>query len=248
MNADHARLLAELKALARPIPPDGPTTDSYGGSGHLFYRIPVPERRAMVRRWIAANRKAAPEQVAALIDSLFEGESHEEKTLAALILDYHAGARRAAVPADLDRWLSHLNGWAEVDALCQNRFGAEEMLADWPAWRGLIERFSKDADINKRRASLVLLNAPVHYSDDPRFRDLALVVIDRLKAERGIAITKAVSWLLRSMIARHRATVERYLAEESESLPRIAVRETLVKLATGTKSGRSRRAINPRPA
>ncbi len=242
MNPDHADLLAELKALARPIPPDWPTTDSYGGSGHLFYRVGVPERRAMVRRWVAANKKAAPEDVLAVINSLFQGESHEEKTLAALLLDYHGAARLKAVPADLDRWLSHLNGWAEVDALCQNRFPAEEMLADWPAWRGMIEQFSKDADINKRRAAMVLLNSPVHYSDDPRFRDLALVIIERLMDERDILITKAVSWLLRSMITRHRAAVERCLEEQSARLPKIAVRETRTKLATGTKSGRSRRA------
>jgi 3-methyladenine DNA glycosylase AlkD len=241
MNPAHADLLAELKALARPIPPDWPTTDSYGGSGHLFYRVSVPERRTMARRWIAANKQAPTEDVLVVIDSLFQGESHEEKTLAALLLDYHAAARRKAVPADLDRWLSQLNGWAEVDSLCQNRFSAEEMLADWPAWRGMLERFSKDSDINKRRAAMVLLNAPVHKSDDPRFRDLALAVIERLMDERDILITKAVSWLLRSMAARHREAVERCLAEHAERLPKIAIRETRTKLATGTKSGRSKR-------
>jgi 3-methyladenine DNA glycosylase AlkD len=238
MKPAHADLLAELKALARPVPPDWPTTDSYGGSGHRFYRVPVPERRMMARRWITANRKASPEEVLAVIDSLFQGESHEEKTLAALLLDYHAAARRAAVPADLDRWLSHLNGWAEVDSLCQNRFPAEEMLADWPAWRGMIEQFSKGADINKRRAAMVLLNAPVSKSDDPRFRDLALGVIEQVMDERDILITKAVSWLLRSLVTRHRDAVVAYLDANADSLPAIAIRETRTKLKTGTKSGR----------
>jgi 3-methyladenine DNA glycosylase AlkD len=114
------------------------------------------------------------------------------------------------------------------------------MLADWPAWRGLIEQLSKDQNINKRRASLVLLNGPVRYSDDERFADLALAVIERLKVERAILITKAISWLLRSIVQRHLRAVEDYLAAQGPSLPRSAVRETNAKLATGVKSGRRR--------
>ena len=196
----------------------------------------------MARRWAAAHKAVSPTDVLAVVKSLLEGESHEEKILAALLLEYAPKARRAAAPADLERWLSHLNGWAEIDSLCQNRFGVDELLADWPAWRALIDRLSKDANINKRRAAMVLLNAPVHYSDDPRFRDLALVVIERLQSERAILITKAVSWLLRSMVTRHREAVERCLAEGADTLPKIAIRETKVKLATGTKSGRSKKA------
>ena len=120
-------------------------------------------------------------------------------------------------------------------------FGAEEMLGDWPAWKRLIEQLSISPNINKRRASLVLLNAPVHYSDDGRFGDLGFATIDRLKSERPILITKAISWLLRSMVTRRPEAVTRYLAENASSLPAIAVRETTTKIETGTKFGRSRR-------
>jgi 3-methyladenine DNA glycosylase AlkD len=116
------------------------------------------------------------------------------------------------------------------------------LAADWPAWARLVERLAGDRNINKRRAALVLLTAPTRRSDDPRFRDLALQVVERLKAERPILITKAVSWLLRSMAPRHAPVVADYLEANAASLPAIAVRETRVKLATGTKSGRSRRA------
>ncbi len=88
----------------------------------------------------------------------------------------------------------------------------------------------------------MLLAAPTRTSDDARFRDLAFAVVERLKAERPILITKAVSWLLRSMALRHGPAVTAYLEANAASLPAIAVRETRTKLATGTKSGRSRRA------
>ena len=149
-------------------------------------------------------------------------------------------ARKAVTPQDVDRWLGELTGWAEVDTLCQNLFTGEGMLADWPAWRGLFEGLSRDGNINKRRASLVLLTGPVRYGDDARFSDIAFAMIERLKGERDVLVTKAVSWLLRSLTTRHADAVARYLEANAATLPKIAVRETRTKLDTGTKSGRSR--------
>jgi 3-methyladenine DNA glycosylase AlkD len=62
-----------------------------------------------------------------------------------------------------------------------------------------------------------------------------------LKGERDILITKAVSWLLRSMSARHGPAVAAYLDASAASLPAVVVRETWTKLRTGTKSGRGAR-------
>lgn len=70
-------------------------------------------------------------------------------------------------------------------------------------------------------------------------------MVERLKGERPILITKAVSWLLRSMALRHGTAVAAYLDANAASLPAIAVRETRTKLATGTKTGRSRAAAAP---
>jgi len=239
MNPEHAKLLGEVRQAGRPSHDGQARIDSYGGSGRLYYSTSAPALRAIARRWLAARKSMDPTEFLAVVESLFEGQSHDEKTLAALLVGYNRTARRTARPADLDRWLGHLNGWAEIDALCQNVFTADDMLADWPAWEGLIDQLSRDPNINKRRAALVLLNSPVRYSSDVRFQDLALAVIDRLQGERAILITKAVSWLLRSMIVQHRGAVEAYLAGEQARLPKIAVRETRAKLATGLKSGRT---------
>jgi len=149
--------------------------------------------------------------------------------------------RSAATPADVDRWLDQLNGWAEVDSLCQNLFPADQMLGDWPAWRALIEGLSTDANINKRRASVVLLTGPVHYDEDRRLADLAFAVIERVKGERPILITKAVSWLLRALADRHHARVDAYIDANETTLPKVAIREARTKLRTGTKSGKSKR-------
>jgi 3-methyladenine DNA glycosylase AlkD len=68
-----------------------------------------------------------------------------------------------------------------------------------------------------------------------RLAGLAFEVIETLKPERDIIITKAVSWLLRSMVQLHQRAVAGYINENRHSLPAIAVRETKRKIATGRK-------------
>ena len=151
------------------------------------------------------------------------------------MLDYHPELRKTIGPRELGGWLGQLVGWAEVDSLCQNIFTAEELAANWSAWERFIQKLSRDRNINKRRAALVFLVGPVSYSKDPRFTRLAFVTMESLKNEKEILITKALSWLLRSMIALHKKEVVTYIAKNKNSLPKIALRETTRKLATGRK-------------
>jgi 3-methyladenine DNA glycosylase AlkD len=241
VDAERASLVAQLRAAGAPYY-GGDQNDSYTGSGHPFFYVSIPELRRIARVWLAAHRRDADADLLAVTDALFRGEAYEEKVLAAVLLQTNARIWRQVTPAMVDAWLDDLSGWAEIDSLATGAFWTEAMAADWPAWRALIERLAGDPNINKRRAALVLLTAPTRRSDDPRFRDLGFEVVERLKGERPILITKAVSWLLRSMAIRHGAAVAAYLEANAASLPAIAVRETRTKLATGTKTGRARRA------
>jgi 3-methyladenine DNA glycosylase AlkD len=242
MHAEHARLLQQIRSLGDPprIAREG-DNDSYGSSGRVYYWVQVPVRRRIARDWLRQHGTSDPERILAVVESLFGGESHEEKTLAALILGYCVPARERAGPADVERWLALINGWAEVDTLCQNVFTAEELLARWRPWRDAIRSFSKSSNPNLRRAALVLLTGPVRSHDDPRLPELAFELIERVKHERIILLTKAVSWLLRSLVDRHRQAVQRYLDQNAATLPKIALRETRTKLATGVKTRRQTR-------
>lgn len=237
LRGEREGLLAKLRAAGRPYR-GGIQNDSYTGSGRPFLNVSAPDLRRLARTWLAAHRKDPDAEILAMAERLLAGEFYEEKILAAVMLGYSARARRLVTPAMVEAWLGGLNGWAEIDSLCANVFPADEVAADWPAWRAAIGRLSRDANINKRRAALVLMTTPTRTSDDARFRDLAFEVVERLKGERAILITKAVSWLLRSMAARHGEAVSAYLDAKAGSLPAIAVRETRTKLRTGTKSGR----------
>jgi 3-methyladenine DNA glycosylase AlkD len=235
MHPEHRSLLEQLHGARRPAAHGRFDPSGYLGLDHPYLNVSVPDRRRIAKAWLAAHRSWPAEDVLALADSLVLGASHEEKTLATLLVANAPAVRARLVPAGVERWLDHLGGWAEVDSLCQNVFTAEELFADWAAWKDLIRRLAVDGNINKRRAALVLLTGTVARSDDERLVELAFEILERLKGERAILITKATSWLLRSLIPRRRDALTRYLRAQASTLPAIAVRETRRKLETGRK-------------
>lgn len=244
----HRELGARLARLAgHPVisPERAAADSSYTSGGHAYYGVSVPERWQLVNAWWREHRDLTVAQLLATCDSLISSNIYEEKTLGCMIIKQHRHVCAAVTPTDIERWLGHLAGWAEVDSLCQNTIPASQMLADWTAWDGLIGRLAADRNINKRRAALVLLTGPVHYSADPRLLIAALRTVDALKHERAILITKAVSWMLRALTTQHRSELEAYLAANREALPAIAVRETQVKLDTGTKKRSDRQRRKP---
>jgi 3-methyladenine DNA glycosylase AlkD len=234
MSAQHKVLLAGLEKHRRNRV-HSRANDSYLSSGHHYYDVPVPIRRTLAKAWLKENKGIPDAEFLTVLQSLYRGRSHEEKTLASILLSYHRTGRRTVGPKQVSAWLDHLVGWAEIDSLCQGVFTADEILANWRGWQRFIRALSRDKNINKRRAALVFLTAPVRYSDDKRLAALGFETIEALKPERDVIITKAVSWLLRSMVQHHQRAVATYIKENRHLLPAIAVRETTRKITTGRK-------------
>ena len=234
MPAHHKILLAALRKNRR-IRKHSQANDSYLSSGHHYYDISIPTLRALAKTWLKENKGIPHEQFLALLNCLYRGRSYEEKVLASILLSYHRAGRRTIGLRQLDAWLDRLVGWAEIDSLCQNAFTADEMVADWRGWERFIRNLSRHQNINKRRAALVFLTTPVCDSDDERLASLAFQAVETLKSEREIIITKALSWLLRSLVKHHKPKVASYIKESRGSLPAIAVRETTRKIQTGRK-------------
>jgi 3-methyladenine DNA glycosylase AlkD len=237
MDQHHADLVRVMRAAASA----GPRTHGgdYLGTASATLNIATSELRKLAREWTRANKNMSKQDVLRLCDRLFAGKTHQEKALGAILLSYDSEVRAATTLERLERWLGHTHGWAEVDSLCSNVFKAEQVLEDWKSWKAFLNRLSRDANINKRRASLVLMTGPVRYSDDKRLSEISFALIERLKGERDSLITKAISWLLRTLTLRRKGEVSAYLKTNEATLPRVAVRETMTKLKTGTKSGRS---------
>lgn len=230
----HKEILSELrKHSGRGTKHSG--NAAYLGNAHFSYHISNPLKRKIVKDFIGKHKDISPKEFIGLLNTLFAGRSHDEKSIAGLLLEYSKSRRKNVDPRLLNSWLNHLIGWAEVDSLCQSNFTADEMLPRWDAWKKILKKFSKDGNIQKRRASLVLLTKPVSDSPDLRLSKLAFENIGRLKNEKDILITKAVSWLLRSLIRHHKREVAAYIKRNADSLPKIAVRETRRKFLTGRK-------------
>lgn len=237
----HRQLVQGLEELVGhgPLTPDGPDpAGSHTTSGRPFYRIPVPDERRLARQWLSEHSTWSAEQLYRTVQSLLAGPSYEEKTLGCVIVKERREVRQQVSPGHVMSWLDDLRGWAEVDSLCQSVFPAEQLLSDWAAWRSAIVTLSTSDNANKRRASLVLLTGPVRRSSDERLAQLAITTVDTARPDRDPLVTKAVSWLLRDLVANHRLIVAEYLDRHASELAPLVVRETRTKLRTGTKSGR----------
>lgn len=172
-----------------------------------------------------------------LLDSIYsKATSFEEIAIAASILGALPKIKSQINPKSLDNWLSYTVGWAEVDVLCQSNFTADDLLENWGKWQSFLKYLAKSDNIHKRRASMVLLCKSLRQSEDPRLMGLAFEQIEKLKHEKEILITKAVSWLLRSLVKFHPQKLSEYLKNNQNTLPKIAYREASKKLLTGRKN------------
>ena len=234
MLAHHAYLIEQFTQASKHHGAKSQRPEHLGTS-RTMYGLKNDVRREVIYRWIADNQDIAFSEWVALIDSLYQGISYEERCTPPTLFSKYRDYRQKVPLSQLDTWLGHLEGWAEVDSTCQSIFTAKEMLADWDGWQAFLVSLSQDENINKRRASLVLLTAPISKSPDERLIQLALKNVDNLKHEKDILITKAISWVLRKGIKQHRQTIETYLKQNIDSLSAVAVRETRRKLTTGKK-------------
>lgn len=234
-NKHHLRFLREIKNNAgKETINQKEWLKRYMGTKKAYHSIKSRIKNQIIKSWIKDQKNISPREYENLLNSLYKGRSHEEFSFAGRLLEYLPKLREQIDINYLDKWLDNAEGWGEVDSICQSNFSAKELLSNWNNWKKLILKFSKNSNIHKRRASLVLLTKPVRESTDKRLSDLAFTVIGKLKKERDILITKAISWLLRDLIKNNHILVEKYLRNNGD-LPRIALRETKNKLLTGKK-------------
>jgi 3-methyladenine DNA glycosylase AlkD len=215
--------------------PDARPPKGYTGTTHVEHGLRIPALRDFVKSWSASHKQITFDEWLLLLDDLYHGASLEEKAVAAMLVDRFKTFRARLPLSKLNDWLGQLEGWAEVDATCQGIFTAPEILARWDEWKPFLRALSHDANINKRRASLVMLTKVVDKSADSRPYALAIEHIERLKHEKDNRITKAISWVLRDMLNHHRDASAAYVDANAASLPSIAVREYRKKSATGKK-------------
>lgn len=237
MNKHHREILEEIKKIdsSNPKISNHFNLNKYMGTTRHIYNITNPQIREIAKTWAKENKDISLDDFLIVLNSFFKGESHNEKSFGGKLLEYFPKLRKDIQPNCIDTWLTGAQGWGEVDSLCQSSFTAKEILDKWNEWKKLLIKLNNNKDIHKRRASLVLLTKSVRESNDEKLSNLAFENIDKLKNEKDILITKAISWLLRDLTKNYRQQVENYLKENQSTLPKIAIRETTKKLQTGRK-------------
>jgi len=236
-NKIHKNILREIDNLKTGTKKtDTEWVSKYLGTDKIFHGFNTAQIIDLAKRIINENDMDDIETIA-LLNSLYQnGTTYTEIAVAAVILGLSKSFLKNFDPKHLDLWLNYTHGWAENDVLCQSNFGSEILLSNWSKWEKILKEFNQSTNINKRRASLVLLTKSLRQSDDKRLSELAFKNIEKLKTEKEILITKAVSWLLRSLVKFHKDEVAKYLKENKDSLPKIAYREALAKAETGHKN------------
>jgi len=234
-NSLHLQILKDISQLKTDCSSDYQWPKNYLGTDKIYHGFSTGQMIDLAKKIIKEN-SLDEKQTIDLLNSLYQkGTTYTEIALAALILSRSPQALKKFNPKTLDLWLNYTCGWAENDVLCQSNFSSEILLSNWSEWEKIINQFVEDKNINKRRASLVLLTKSLRQSDDPRLSKLAFQNIEKLKSEKEILITKAVSWALRSLNKFHQKEVLDYLEKNKDTLPKIAYREAYTKATTGRK-------------
>lgn len=236
INVHHKAILDQIKAKSGTAT-QHTFSDNYLGNSHPRYAINAPTLRAIAKVWASENKNLTTKEFCDVVDSLIHASSSTEKVMGGILMDCATREQIQFDPKIFDQWLDHLEGWAEVDAVCSGKYTVKVIPDHWETWEKILGRFAKSKNIHKRRASLVMLCSPIRYWEDERMRNRAFQSIELLKKEKDVLITRAISWLLRSMIKLHKKAVNEFLRKNEKSLPAIAVRETKIKLLTGRKSG-----------
>jgi 3-methyladenine DNA glycosylase AlkD len=237
VNQHHQEILKIIISLSGN-PTQHTFSDSYLGNSHPRYPINAPTLRTVAKEWMKEHKSLSANDFKSLLTSLVKGKSSTEKVMAGILLDASTKDQRKFDPHVFDQWLDHLEGWAEVDSVCTGQYTITEIPTNFKSWKKILIDFSKSKNINKRRASLALLCSPTRKVYDAEIASTAFQIIKRLKKEKPILITKAISWLLRSMVKLYKKEVEQFVNEHEEGLPKIAVRETRVVLLTGKKTNK----------
>jgi 3-methyladenine DNA glycosylase AlkD len=235
-NKYHLEILAEIKRQAKKGDKKlSRWLQGYLGTKKECYLLKSADVKKIAKNFIEKHGDFSDREWINLLDSLYNGKSNEELSVAARIIGYLPEFKNRVCPNALSTWLEKTEGWAEVDILCQSNFSAEEILENWKEWKEFLIKLSKDKNIHKRRASLVLLVRAIGHSQDKRLFDLGIKNVEKLKKERGVLITKGISWILRAASGNFKKEVKSYLDKNEDSLPKTAVRETRKKLLTGKK-------------
>lgn len=186
------------------------------GEGDIFLGLTMPEQRQITKAFLDLP---LPELSTAL-----ESKYHEFRLCALLILN-HQYAKAAKAKDDklcqqlCEFYLSHstrINNWDLVDASARNVVG--EYLYTRP--RKILYKLAASKNLWERRISIISTFAFIKKSD---FTD-TLKISTVLFRDKEDLMHKAVGWMLREVGKMDRATLDQFLRQNYQKMPRTTLR------------------------
>lgn len=233
IQAERQKLLTQIEALADETHRKG--MQMAVPTGLKMYGLRVPQIRDLAKAWSREHKTVERQDLLALFEALWAGDSREELMLASELLQRYKRWIPQLEWAQFDRWRRRLDNWEVTDSLGQRILGPW-MLSDPESRVAHLYELIQDEDVWSRRLALVTTTWLNRGRKDISFPDVTLDLVDRVKGERHPMITKAVSWALRELTKKHPDVVARYLDANAEMLASHVVREVRSKLETGRKN------------
>ncbi len=206
-------------------------------TGLKIYGLRTPALREVASSWQRAHKEVAREDLFALVEAMWAGESREERMVALELLKHYPHSIPDLTWAHFERWRQDLDNWELTDVLGLAVLGPW-LLGDLDARLEHLWELIADEDVWSRRLALVSTVGLNRARQDISFPTLTLELIDEVNEERHPMITKAISWTLRVLLKKHPEEVATYVEHNQDILAPHVVREVSSKLITGRKSGR----------
>jgi len=234
-EAEKRYLLNEIKQNARPGAQE--YMSKVIPMGLKIYGLTVGTIREIVRAWQREHGDVAREDLFAVVEAMWDGESREERLVALELLQRYRHWLHDLTWAHFERWRRALDNWELTDVLGVGLLGPW-VLGDFDGRVQHLWHLLADDDLWSRRLALVSSVGLNRCSKEPTLVALTLDLIDQVKEERHPTITKAVSWALRALLKNHPDHVVAYLEANRSMLATDVVREVSNKLRTGRKDGK----------
>ncbi len=190
--------------------------------------VPVPAIRAAIRDALATHPADGHDEVAALVETLWDTEPavHERRMAAAEVLR----ARVAVLGPDdlvlIERLLRTSGTWALVDAIAP--WSLADLADAHPEVDAAVARWGADDDLWIRRSALLRHLRPLREGRG----DLAAfgAVADPLLADREFFVRKATGWVLRDASRRNPDAVAAWIEPRAAAMSSLTFREATRRL------------------
>lgn len=199
-----------------------------------FHGVTVPKLHALAKAWYKAHKDAPVEDIAALAQSLWQSDWHEERSLAVFLLEETANRLTLDQLPLIERMIHEVNTWAHLDEIAVHIVGA--LLAREPqAVRPYLLKWATDANFWVRRTAILAQNAHFRRNegDFALFEQIVTPMFDEGKvwsADERFFIRKAVGWALRELATRRPDLVVDFVQRQRGRMSGLTLREATRKL------------------